>query len=281
MQKVEDKIYRMNIRGTADRTGAIQGYTHVEGDITFECAPDLLLYFLYASRMTPVKTGAGPYTYTFAPSFAAQTSTAAGAGNRKTLSMLITRSGLPRGYVGCSVGQLAFSLDNGLLMCTASVIGTDEATQTAGTPTWPVGEPVGPGDITLEVPTATARADAETFTLTINDNLTQAQRLNGQRKAAYATWGEREVTFGMDFDYSTLTDYTTFINQTNQAVSIKGIVTAATEEVTITLNGTFQDTHQVNLSSMGDIVRAHADYHAVAGALDAYTIVVKTAEIIT
>ncbi len=281
LQKMEGKIYGSNIRGSADRTSATQGYTWIEGDITFEVRPEVLLYFMYASRVVPVKSGAGPYNYVFTPAHVAKASTAAGATNRKTLSMLIQRSGLPRGYVGLSVGQLAFTIEDGMLMCTASMVGTDEATQSAGTPTWPTTEVVGPGDVTLEIPTASARADADTFSLTINDNLVRQNRLNGQRKAAYQNWGEREVTLSTEIDYETLTDYNTFINQTAQEITIKGVAAAATEEVNITINTAIQDSHVVNLPGLGDVVRASMEYHAIAPSTAAYEVEIITAASVT
>ena len=44
LTEVEDKIYRTNIRGLADRSGAIQGYTHIEGDIEFDISGRRIVY---------------------------------------------------------------------------------------------------------------------------------------------------------------------------------------------------------------------------------------------
>jgi hypothetical protein len=281
MRLMEDKIWGTNIRGVADRSRATQGYTWVEGDITFEVTPDIMVYFFYASRNVPVKTGAGPFTYTFTPAHVAKASTASGASNRKTLSMIIQRSNNPMGYVGCSVGQLAFTVDNGLLMCTASIVGVDEATQTLGTPTYVQQEVVGPGDITLEVPTATVRSDADTFTATINDNLVRQNRLNGLRKAAYQNWGEREITLAYEIDFDTLTDYAAFKAQTIQAVTLKGVSVAATEEVTMVFNATAIDSFEANLSALGDVNRATVNMHAFYNTTNSMVTTIKTAETIT
>ena len=89
----EDKQYRMNLRGLADRSGALLSYTHVEGDIEFEVNPEFLPYFLYASRCSITKSGSGPYTYVFTPAHVAKTTTAAGTTTRKTLSIIVQRSG--------------------------------------------------------------------------------------------------------------------------------------------------------------------------------------------
>lgn len=278
LELVEDKIYRMNLRGTADRTGAIQGYTHTAGDITFEVTPDVLVYFLYAARTTPSKVTT---TYTFVPAHIAKASTAAGTSSRKTLSLLVARSGNPMAYVGLSVGQLSFSVDGGVLMCTASMIGTNESAQSAGTPSYTQPVVIGPGKVTLEIPTATARADADTFTLNINDNLQAANRLNGNRFAAYQNWGEREISLGVEVDFDTLTDFNAFTAQTIQAITLKGIAAAATEEVVFVLNATATDSAGIHLSGLGDVNRASLAYHGFYNTTDAYTITLKTAEVVT
>lgn len=279
---VEDKIYRMNLRASADRTGAVKGYTHVEGDIVFEVTPDVMPYFFYGARVVPARAFSAPtYTYTFTGASVAKPTTAAsGVTNRRTLSLNILRSGKVFGYVGCVVSQLAFSIDNGLLMCTASMYGTDEAVQSAGSPSWSVIPVAGPGTLTLEYPTATTRVDVDTFSLTINDNATQANRLNGSRAAAYENWGEREVTFSYeaDFDGAAFPDYTAFRAGTISPITFKAIVAGGTQEMTIVLNATAIDAYPVNLAGLGDVNRASISGHAFYNTTDAYTITVKTDE---
>lgn len=282
LRVAEDKQYRMNLRGLADRSGALLSYTHVEGDIEFEVNPEFLPYFLYASRITAVKSGAGPFTYTFTPAHVAKTTTAAGTTTRKTLSIIVQRGGERFAYVGCAVGQLAFTVDAGMLICTASIVGTNEATQALGTPTYTTVPPVSPGQVTLEVPNASARADADTFSLTINDNLVPANRLNGSRFSAYQNWGEREVTFSyeVDFDVKT-TDYDVFRAGTFRTATIKGIVSAAVEEVQVVLNATAIDAAPVYLAGLGDVNRLSVEAHAFYNTGAAYTATVITAENIT
>ena len=282
LQLMEDKIYRTNIRGVADRSGAVKGYTHIEGDVVFEVTSDVLVYFLYAARMKPTKTGAmAPFTYTFTGDHVANPSTAAGATNKKTLSLYVERDAFPRTYAGCSVGQLAFSLDNGLWVCTASIMGLTEATATHVAGTFTASDPYGPGENQIQVPTATVRADADSFTLTVNDNLTPAFRLNGQQTPAYLVWGEREITAGLDIDYSALTDYNAFIAQTFQAITWKSINTAGTDEVDVLLNCAVTDSYQVNLGSLGDLTRAAVAYHGIYNTTDAALFTINTAEAIT
>lgn len=281
LQKVEDKQYRMNIRGLAERSGAIQGYFHIEGDVEFEVTHDSLLYFLYLGRFTPAKSGAGPYTYTFTPATVAKTTTAAGATTRKTASILIERSDLGRGYVGMSASQYAFTLDNGVLICTVSMLGVDEASQSLVAPVWPSSEPYGPGKVSVEIPDATPRTDADTFSLTINDNGTAANRLDGQRRPSYITWGEREITASMEHDFESLTDYNAFVNQTLQAVDFTASRNASNDQVKILLNAAVADSYQVNLSSLGDVIRGSVAYHGIYNSGDAISIEVKTTENIT
>ena len=284
LTKAEDKIYRTNIRQSADRTGAVKGYQHVEGDVTFEVSADVLPYFLYIARTVPVKTGAmAPWTYTFAPAHTAKATTATGTNTRKTATIHIIKGGHHRGFLGCSVGQLAFTLDSGLLMCTASIIGVNEpdADQTTATPAWTTNTPpFGPGDITLEIPTGTPRGDADTFSMTINDNLAHQNRLNGQRFAAYQNWGERETTLSAEADFDNLTDYNVFTGQTQQAITFKA-THSASDEITIVYNAAIQDGFMANLSGLGDIVRMAMEYHTIHATTESYSIVVKTAESIT
>jgi Phage tail tube protein len=277
----ENKQYRMNLRGTADRTGALPSYTHTEGDIVFEVNPEFLPYILYCARTSIVKSGAGPYVYTYTPAHVAAATTATGTTTRKTASLTINRGSNYFGYVGCSVGQMVFSTDeDGMLLLTASIVGTTEVNQAGPfTPSFTATPPISPGQVTLEIPTASARADARTANLTINDNLIPANRLNGTRSAAYQNWGEREITFTADFDFNTLTDYNIFRAGTFQTATYKGI--NGTETVTITLNATVMDSYPVNLAGLGEVNSAAVEMHAFYNTGNAYTIVVNTAENIT
>ena len=281
LELMEDKYYRLNIRGTADRTGALQGYKHVEGDVEFEVTADQLLRWMYASRVSIVKTGAGPWTYTFAPVGVAKTSTGVGATVRKTLSVSCERSGVVFGYVGCSVVQHQFTVDGGVLIGTFSVIGSDEASQADLVPTWPTSIPYAPGKVVLEFPDASPRPDVDTFNITINDNGSPANRLNGSRGAAYITWGEREVTASYDMDFDNATDYNVFKNQTIQVLEILASNNVTNDEVSLKLNNCVVDTYPVSLSGFGDILRASINMHSIALVTDAYTMVVKSAVSIT
>jgi len=284
LTEVEDKIYRTNIRGLADRSGAIQGYTHIEGDIEFEATADNLLYFLYAMRVNVAKTGAGPYVYTYTPAHVASPTTAAGANVRKSLSILAVRTARPFGYLGCNVTRLSIRIDNGLMLCTATIMGITETQQAApGAPTWPTTPPFGPLHNAIEIPNATARTDIDTFTLDIDDGGEAANRIKttGGRGPSFIQWGEREITMSMEHDFDALTDYDTFLNQTIQAIELSGTENATTNKVSFLINATVVDSYQVNLSGLGDLVRASVAYHGIHNTADIYTIVVNSAESIT
>jgi hypothetical protein len=276
---MEDAYYRRNIRAVAEISGVVPGYTHVEGDLEMEVTSDTLPYFLYAARTTPAKAGGpAPFTYTFVPANVAKATTATGPTNRKTLSLTIVRGSNPFGYVGNSVGQIVFTVDGGVLIATMSVIGSDEAAQSNPSPTWPTSLPFGPGKVTLEIPDGTPRADMDTFTLTINDNLIAANRLNGQRKSAYQNWGEREITMGVEADFDTLTDYTNFKNKTSQTVEVLSTNNVTDDEVSVKLRAAIINSYAVNLSSLGDVNRVAFDYQGILDPTGSYQVVIKTTE---
>lgn len=279
LARTESKKYRMNIRGIADRTPGVQGNQEVAGDIAFEVTHDTLPYFLYLARVNIAKVGAGaPYTYTFTPAHVARPSTAASGAARRTASILVARSGHGFGYVGMSVGQLAFTYDDETLVCTASLAGVGEADQTIPSQTWPTSSVFGPVENSVELPTATARADLDSLSFTINDNVSSEHRIDGSRDPAFVRWGEREVTASAEVDFDTLADYNHFLAQDIQELTIKAIRDAAAESIVFTLKGTIEDSYAVNLSSLGDLNRAAVDYHATYNAADAYQIVCKTSE---
>jgi hypothetical protein len=276
----EDKVWRTNIRGLAGRSGAVSGYYHAEGDIVFEVTSDVLPYFMYASRVTPTKTGvSAPFTYSFVPAHVAKSTTlATDKTKRKTLSILVDRGSQYMAYVGMSVSQLTFSLDNGLLVCTASMIGNGEIDQTVVTPTWPTSIPFGPGKVTLEVPSGTPRSDADTFNVTINDNGTASNRLNGQRSAAYINWGEREITASFEHDFDTESDYNVFKNQTQQILKVIATNSGTNDQVTMLVNAAIEEAYTVNLGSIGDVNRGGATFHGLETATGGYTITILTTE---
>lgn len=281
LQKIEDKQWRTNIRGIADRTKGPQGNTRVEGDVEFEVTRENLLYFLYTGRWTITKSGVGPFTYTFVNSHAAKPTTGSGPTARKTLSILTARGSRPFGYTGLVAGQYAFSFDNETLICTVSLMGLEEAQQTIPAATWPTSEPYGGGQNSVKIPTATSRTDINSFTLTVNDNLSAEHRMDGLRTPAFVRFGEREVTASMEHDFDALTDYNAFINATEQEITLLASRSATNDQLSVVLEATLAESYQVNLTSLGDLVTASSSYHAFYGTQEPVTIEVKTTEDIT
>jgi hypothetical protein len=275
----QDTVWRRPIAQTVDITAAIPGNVHVEGDVELEVTPDVACYFHHIMRGALVKTGAGPYVYTYTGVCGA---TGANTASGKTASITIVRNtGQVFGYVGCLVGQASYTVDSGALVGTYSIIGTDEASQSVPVPTWGTAVPFGAGEIALEVPTGAQIFDTEGFDVTINDNAEPQYRMvtgAGARGARFVKFGEREVTMSVERDFDTRTEYDAFKAYTAQSITWKA-TKSATEEMTFLMGAAIKDTYEVGLSGQGDLVRASVSYQAIRAASgNAYSMVVKTAE---
>lgn len=284
----EDVQYLSPIRGVASVSGFKRGYFQAEGDVEMEVTADLLPYFLYAARMTPTKTGVGPYTYDFVPADVVLPTTGVGASARKTLSIYVDRAEQPFAYTGMSVGSTSFSIDNGNLIVTFSLLGLDVRTAADGitrpSPTFPTTwAPYGPGLVGIELPSGTPRVDIDTFSFDIDDGAESLNRVKmGGRGPSYIRWGEREVSGSFDHDFLDMTEYNAFINKTNRVFKIIGERNAANDSVTITANSFFTDTYPITLGGIGDLVRASVDFRAIHyNGTAPYSISVKTTENIT
>jgi hypothetical protein len=276
----EDRQYRMNLRGLADRQNPILSYTHVEGDVTFEVTRSAILPFLYAARMAPAKAGSDPdFVYTFTPANVVKPTTATGATTRKTLSIAVNRSGTQFQYAGCSVTGLNFSLDNGTLMCTASIFGLTEVTGSETAASFLTDQPYGPGKVTFNMaaPASSPRTDVDTVTININDNGGPENRIKAGRGPAFNRWGEREVTVSAEYDFDALTDYNAWIAATKFEVILNGEISDTNDEVTIKVNAAAHDDHDgPHLTNLGDLVRASVDMHGYYDTGNVYTITVKS-----
>lgn len=275
----QDTVMRRPIAQTVDITAAIPGNVHVEGDVEMESTPDVAAYFHHIMRGALVKTGAGPYTYVYTGNCGA---TGANTASGKTASITIVRNtGQVFGYVGCLVGQAQYKVDNGALVATYSIIGTDEATQSSPTPTWGTAIPFGAGQIALEVPTASQIFDTEGFDFTINDNAEPQYRMvtgAGARGARFVKFGERELSMSVDRDFDTRADYDAFKAYTSQSITWSATV-SATELISLLMGAGLKESYEVNLSGQGDLVRASIKYQGLRAASgNAYVMTVKTAE---
>jgi hypothetical protein len=271
---VQDTVWRRPIRQTADITGASAGNVHIEGDLELEVLEDVLPWFLFCSRMTCVKTGSNPnFVYTFTPTSAAIPP--------RTFSLTIERvAGVVFGYTGCVVSSLKFTVNNGLLTVTVSIIGRDEASAATPTPVWPTSGVFGAGTYSIEIPTATQVFDTDVFEFVVDDQAVPDFRLkNTGRGAQLIHYGERNSTTHFERDFIDRVDYDAFKAYTSQALTItasKGI----NNLVTLLVQQAIKDTYEVNLSGQGDLVRAQINYMNTPnlGATTAYQIIVKTQE---
>jgi hypothetical protein len=273
---VQETSWRRPIRQNVDVLAAVPGNVHTEGDIAFDALDDVVPYFLYASRGTIVKSGAGPnYTYTFTPNSLGVVSTG------RSLSITIVRNGIVHAYTGVVVSSYTFSIEEGTLVYSASCIGSDEAVQSAPTPTWPTTYPVyGAGQYVVQIPTSTTVFDADGFEFQVEDNAEPQYRLkNTGRGAQFVKYGERSATFTLERDYDSRADYDAFKALTAQSVTVQA-TKGANNEISFLLPVAIKDTYEVGLAGQGDLVRASVAYQCVydPATSKAFQIVVKTQE---
>lgn len=271
LTSVQSTIWRRPIRESADIIGAVPGNFNVEGDISIEGMEDCILYFLYASRNSVVKTGTTNYSYVFTPT--------ANAIPARTMSITVVRNGIVFGFTGVVVGSQTFTVEDGILMYNISCIGRDEAVQSVPTPTWPTTVPFGAGQYSVEIPTASPVLDTDTFEFAVDDSAEAQFRLKSTgRGAQFIKYGERSVTISLERDFESRTDFDAFKALTSQDISIvasKGV----NNKITLNTPVTIKDTYEVQNSGQGDLVRASIAYNAVINASGvSYTITVLSQE---
>lgn len=275
--------FRRVIRGVADNVGAVDNFTSVTGEIEMELMEDALSYFLYCSRNTVVKSGAGPdYTHTCTPTHWGDNTDL--PATKKGLSISVLRNGIVFGYVGCVVTGISFGVNDGIPSMKFSIVGKDEASQSALTPVYVATSiPFAPGQFSIEVPAASAIFTADTYEFSVEDNGAPAHRLSNLKTPQAITFGERTVQCTMEIDFDSRTEYDAFKALT--ATSIKVILTkTAVKKVTLSLPVAYREVYEVGgLSSQGDLVRANVTYTAVydTATSKAYEIIVLNQENIT
>lgn len=256
LTSVQSTIWRRPIRQSADIIGAVPGNFNVAGDISIEGMEDCVLYFLYGSRMSVAKTG-GPtnWIYTFTPT--------ANAIPNNTLSITVVRNGIVFGFTGCVVSSQTFTQQDGIFMYNMSIIGRDEAVQSAPTPTWPTTVPFGAGQWSIEIPTATPVFDTDTFEFTIDDAAEAQFRLKSTTRGAdFIKYGERAVTISAERDFDSRTDFDAFKALTSQTITITA-TKGANNSISLLAPVAIKDTYEVQNSGQGDLVRASIAYNAV------------------
>lgn len=287
----EAKYYSPQIRQSAIVSDVKSSYYHIEGDIVMEVDATFLPYFLYASRHTVVKTGAGPYLYAATPTNVGATYP---GGAAKGLSIATIRNSIGFLYSGCVVNTWEFTIDNGILRCTLGILGLAEANLAgAVTESWVDPLLLGADAHSIYVDTAgTAPAFGggrdttfNGFTWRANYNATPQNRIQPDRSATYVSYGETEATYETELDFTSKTEYDNMKANTLRAIKLESIYpgglagtwAAATNGVRITTRRSNYDTYEVDLSGMGDLIMARVTGRSIgiAGAA-AYTIDCKS-----
>ena len=284
----EERYFSEAIRQLTINQMAKQGYYNIEGDISLEVDTRLLPYFLYASRLSAVKVGAGsPWTYTFTPSSGAQI-----PATNRTMSIAIQRSGVWFGYSGCVVTSIEFTIDTGVMRADipAATVGSPTPTFTAPQLMGADAHTISVGDNALLTPVsgaaamtgATADLTWNGFTYTLNDNGAAQHRINQSRAAAYISMGITEAQVTSSLDFLSRVEYDKFVATTQkrlQCLSSNG----ANDKLAINVYNAVYEAYNVDLGSWGDIVMADTTFHIIAsGGANPPTdvVVVSTASII-
>lgn len=289
---MEDRYFSPQIRQATEVSDVKQGYYHIEGDIEMEVDPNFLPYFLFATRHTPA-SAAG--VYTFIPSTAGSTSTAASGMVQRTLSITITRNGIARGYAGCTCGSLRFFVDSGVLKLAINMLGESDSAQSVPTPTWAAPNLFGADAHYIRVDTSgTAPGFAAAASLDFNGFEWQADfgaaaqnRIVATRSASYVAFGETVISLTTELDFVDVTEYNNFVATTAKAIrfeSLNGGATfaACTTGVQIDTNRGVYETYDLGLSGLADLIMAGVTMRGIGiAAGTSYRIKVKSAAVIT
>lgn len=268
------------------------GYYHAEGDIEMEADPRFLPYFLHSTRHTIAKVAGPPVEYTYAPSSAGSTSTAASGNVQRTMSIHISRNNQMFGYAGCTVAGYNFNLDTdeGVLKVTFNMLGlSEEDPAAAGTPVFVAPDLFGADAHEVFVaasaasPTfGAASIDYNGFTFSAEFGAEPQNRIRRDRSASYISFGETVANVETELDFIDRTEYNAFVATDQKSVrllSSNGGTTfaAATTAVQITANRMFYETYDLGLEGIGDLIMAGVTGRSIgiAGG-DAYKIQVKS-----
>lgn len=289
LKYTEDKYYSPQIRNEVIVSDVKQSFYHVEGDIEFEVDAHYFPYFLYGSRSSVVETGvATPYTYKGVSSKIGSTYP---GGSAMGLSITVVRNGEGFGYAGNVVGQFAFTIDGGILKCTASMVGLSEVEpDDLDTESWIAPSIFGADATTIytgasaTAPTFAPVDNFNGFTATINYNAAAQNRIRADRQATFISYGETELTYETELDFLDRTEYDKMVAATTTAIRMEsckpggaGTFAGATEAVRIDFNRTAYDSYEVDTPGMGDLVTANVTGKGmgIAGG-DAYSITCKS-----
>lgn len=290
----ESKYYSEQIRQTSIVSDVKSSYYHIEGPINMEADPRFLPYFLYCSRHSIAKTGAGPYEYTFVPSSAGGASTAASGAVPRTMSVTVVRNEVVFGYTGCVIGSFEFTIEDGIMLCNMEALGLAEATQANPTETWVASDLLGADAHRIYLAASAAAptfgaidVNFNGFTFRANHNAEAQNRIHAQRSASYISYGITEAEIESELDFIDRIDYDNMVANTTRAIKLESTnggatYAAATSAVALQGNRVSYDAYDPNLEGMGDLIMADFTGRiiGIAGG-DAYTIKIKSPTNIT
>lgn len=220
------KYHRNRIESKGLRAGRVVGPTRwaagigwVDGDVTFECAPQGFGTLLKHMIGPDVTTGAGPYVHTFASGGILDNLTYTVQVGRPDTSGTIR----PFEYTGCSITDWALDAEvDAYLMMTCSFYGMTESTgQTLATASYPA--TITPftylmGSITV----AGSAFDVKKFSIAGDNALVTGRhqiRATTPEQPKVALQGDRrQYTGTLTADFTDLTAYTRFTAGTEAAV---------------------------------------------------------------
>lgn len=292
----EAKYYSPQIRQQAMMSAVVPAPYHVEGPIHFEVDANYLPYLLYASRHSITKTGTGPYVYKAIPTGSGATYP---GGSAKGVSIVVIRNGVGFLYSGCVVSEWSFTINAGVLECTATILGLAEKDLTTppATPSWIDAALFGADSMAVWVDTAgltpaftTASLAFSGYTNDINHAAVAENRIQPSRAANFIAYGVTEATLTTELDFLDKTEYNNFKNSTLRSIKLEannpgGIAAtfaASTQAVRIINYRTAYDQYTVDTKGMGDLVSAAVSMRSLAIAGGAgYSIECKSAVNIT
>lgn len=270
----EARYYSAAIRQQTVANDVRQGYYHIQGDVSMEVDTRWLPYFLYGSRWGVTKSGSGPYIYTCVPS-----STATVPSSNRTLSITVLKNGAVFAYSGCQVTQMVFTITNGILMCTLSILGTTDNASESFTPSFASPPRIlsaathqitlVDGATTTGTITTTPVVNFDGFTATINDNGAVQNRIISSRAAAFISYGITDLSITSSLDFLDKTEYTKYL-----ATARKSGQLLSTGNTTGVVSGhdIFQidwfdlvyDVYNVELGNWDSLVMAQTTFRGVA-----------------
>jgi len=288
-QYQEDRYYSPQIRQETIVSDVKQGYYHIEGDIEFEADVNFLPYLLFCTRHNIAKVAGPPPVYTYTPSDAGSTSTAASGMVQRTASITIVRNEIGFGYSGCTLGSLRLFIDEGILKVAGNFIGEmDNVVAAPPTPTWAAPSLFGADAHEISVgasglaPTFAAVEDFNGFEFEANFNGEAQNRIVRDRSASYVSFGETELSLTTELDFIDKTEYDAFVATTQKAIKLESLIggatfALATQAVELIVYRGVYETYDLGLSGLGDLIMAGVTMRGIgiAGG-DGYAIRVKT-----